>query len=96
MVSWVLIKTSEFYNFINRVINIYITGEIFATEWHDSWIWDHVRMEFEEKNNLFKNISGKGFEHHHPFIELSLEKFFDRLKRSCREKRGPIFKQRLY
>lgn len=83
------LKHPEFFNYINRVINIYITGEIFSLqEWHDSWIWDHVRMEFEEKNNLFKNISGKGFEHHHPFINSGLEKFFDHLKGPVRKKEG--------
>ena len=83
------LKHPEFYNYINRVINIYITGEIFSLkEWHDSWIWDHVRIEFEEKNILFKNISGKGYAHHHPFINSGLENFFDHLK-------GPVRKRKV-
>jgi hypothetical protein len=83
------IKNPSFYNYINRVIDIYTSGEIFSLrEWHDSWIWDHVRNEFEQKNILFKNISGRGYSHHHPFINSGLEKFFDHLKGPNRKKEG--------
>ena len=79
----------EFNNFIDRVINIYTSGEIFSLQqWHDSWVWDHVRKEFENKDILFKNISGKGYEHHHPFINSGLENFFDHLKGPVRKKIG--------
>ena len=39
-------------------MKIYETGEIFSLdEWHDSFIWDHVRKEFtNQKNGFFKNI----------------------------------------
>ena len=84
----------EFKNFIDRIINIYTSGELFSLqEWHDSWIWDHVRKEFENKDILFKNISGRGFEHHHPFINSGLEKFFDHLKGPTRKKTGESPKQ---
>ena len=84
----------EFKNFINRIINIYTSGELFSLqEWHDSWIWDHVRKEFENKDILFKNISGRGYEHHHPFINSGLEEFFDHLKGPNRKKTGESPKQ---
>jgi len=83
------LKHSEFNNFIERVINIYTSGEIFSLhEWHDSWIWDHVRKEFEENDIHFRNISGKGYEHYHPFINSGLEKLFDHLKGPTRKKDG--------
>ena len=84
----------DFINYIERVINIYTSGEIFSLEqWHDSWIWDHVRYEFEENNKTnFKNISGKGYELEHPFINCGLEEFFDHLKGPQRKKEGQSFK----
>ena len=40
----------DFHNFMQRMIQIYLSGEIFSIQqWHDSWIWDHVRNEFELK-----------------------------------------------
>ena len=31
-------------------------------EWHDSWIWDHVRHEFEKNGKaIFKDISNKEY-----------------------------------
>ena len=87
------LKHKDFRDYINRVINIYTSGEIFSLEqWHDSWIWDHVRYEFEEyKKTNFKNISGKGFELEHPFINCGLEEFFDHLKGPNRKKEGRSF-----
>ena len=83
------LKHPEFKNFINRIIDIYVSGELFSLqEWHDSWVWDHVRREFENNNVLFKNISGKGYEHHHPFINSGLEKYFDHLKGPSRKLSG--------
>lgn len=80
----------KFKKYINRVINIYTSGEIFSLEqWHDSWIWDHVRNEFEDNEAVeFKNISGRGYELDHPFINCGLEEFFDHLKGPDRKKVG--------
>ncbi len=82
-----------FNEFIERIINIYKSGEIFSLEeWHDSWIWDYVRKEFEIDQKIkFKNISGKGFEHHHPFINSGLEQYFDHLKGPKRKSNGASF-----
>ena len=51
-----------------------------------------MRYEFEEyKKTNFKNISGKGFELEHPFINCGLEEFFDHLKGPNRKKEGRSF-----
>tara|TARA_E500000178_G_C17026477_1_gene758251 strand:+ start:1088 stop:1876 length:789 start_codon:yes stop_codon:yes gene_type:complete len=78
--------------FINRVINIYSTGEIFSLEeWHDSFVFDHVIQEFKKENIKIKNISGRGFATDHPFIHSGLEEFFDHLKGPERKKKGTSF-----
>ena len=60
--------------------DIYVTGEIFSlNEWHDSWIWDYVRLEFEKKKTKFKNISNI---YEHPYINSGLGEIFDHLKKS--------------
>ena len=79
----------SFINFIERMVEIYSTGELFTfKEWHDSWIWDRAREEFENKNIKFKNISGKFENSHHPFINTGLGKFFDHLKGPKRKLNG--------
>lgn len=77
------------YDFIQRMKDIYITGEIFSFEqWHDSWIWDIVRKEYENKGERFKNISGKAENLEHPFINCELGNFFDHLKGPTRKAKG--------
>jgi len=77
--------------YLNRVKDIYTTGEIFSLdEWHDSWIWDHVRGEFENKGNKFKNISTNP-NADHPFVNSGLQEFFDHLKGPERKKMGKSF-----
>jgi len=77
--------------YLNRVKDIYTTGEIFSLdEWHDSWIWDHVRKEFENKGSNFKNISTNP-NADHPFVNSGLQEFFDHLKGPERKKMGKSF-----
>jgi hypothetical protein len=72
--------------------NIYFSGEIFSHhQWHDSWIWDQVRLEFQRRNVSFKNISGSAFETDHPFINCDLGLFFDHLKGPQRKHMGKSF-----
>lgn len=76
------IKNKDTINYINRVIEIYETGEIFSLDqWHDSYIWDWVRQEFEN-NGLanFKNISGDASFKVHVFNNTKLYNYFDHLK----------------
>jgi hypothetical protein len=76
--------------YIERMINIYETGEIFSIDqWHDSFIWDWARKEFEEKNELnFKDISGSGYDKEHVFMNTKLSNFFDHLKGPQRKQDG--------
>ena len=57
-------------------------------EWHDSWIWDEVRKEFEVQGVHFKNISGNAVHLEHPFINCGLGEYFDHLKGPERKKIG--------
>ena len=84
------VKNPFFNQFLDRVIEIYSSGEIFSLEqWHDSWVWDYVRLEFENKFDIKnKNISNDGFNSHHPFVKSGLEEFFDHLKGPERKKLG--------
>lgn len=84
------IKNNETIEYINRMIEIYITGEIFSLEqWHDSFVWDWARIEFEKnKNSKFKNISGEGHDKEHVFMNTDLSEFFDHLKGPLRKKTG--------
>lgn len=79
----------DFLNFISRMIEVYSTGEIFTMlQWHDSWVWDRVREEFEGKGVLFKNLSGEFINTHHPFVNTNLGKYFDHLKGPKRKAQG--------
>ena len=81
-------------NFLYRVCEVYLKGEIFSHhQWHDSWIWDQIRMEFENKNIKFKNISGEAYSTDHPFINCELGTFFDHLKGPLRKKMGQSFSE---
>lgn len=45
-------------DYVNRVIELYDTDEIYTLpETHDSYVWDHVRQEFELKGAEFNNMS---------------------------------------
>lgn len=86
------VKHESFTDFLERMTEIYLSGEIFShQEWHDSWIWDRVREEFQEKKIKFKNISGKFSNTEHPFVNCGLQEFFDHLKGPERKKRGQSF-----
>jgi hypothetical protein len=78
--------------FLNRMLEIYLSGEIFSlAQWHDSWIWDVTRREFEAKGHTFKDISGSSADLEHPFINCGLGDYFDHLKGPARKKAGSSF-----
>jgi hypothetical protein len=82
-------RHSELDAYLNRMRTLYTTGEIFSlAEWHDSWLWDEVRREFEAMGNKFRNISGAGAKTEHPFINCGLGEFFDHLKGPVRKQQG--------
>lgn len=79
--------------FLNRMCEIYVTGEIFShEEWHDSWLWDVVRREFSSLPECqFKNLA-VGVDHlTHPFVNSGLGRFFDHLKGPKRKANGRSF-----
>jgi hypothetical protein len=79
-------------DFLYEMENLYTSGEIFSLkEWHDSWLWDHVRKKYEAKGVDFKNISGSFICTEHPFINSGLGNFFDHLKGPERKKIGHSF-----
>jgi len=84
----------QLIKFLKKIASTYKNGEIFAhQQWHDSWIWDQVRTEFENENVKFKNISGNASNMEHPFINCGLGVFFDHLKGPERKKIGKSFEK---
>jgi len=76
-------------NFLSFVSDQYTSGKIFSqAEWHDSWIWDVARVNFESKGTRFKNISGALMDCEHPFINCGLGRYFDHLKGPERKELG--------
>lgn len=86
------LKHSKTLNFISDTIHIYCSGKIFSfDEWHDCFTFDFLRNEYESQDLKFRNISGKGYEVDHPFVNSGLEEFFDHLKGDERKSRGNSF-----
>lgn len=75
--------------FLDRMMALYLTGEAMTLrEWHDSWLWDEVRREFEARGTAFKDLSGPFAALDHPFIHTGLGRYFDHLKGPARKKAG--------
>jgi len=70
-------------NFVNAVANMYKQDKIFNyPEWHDSYIWDRVREQFQQDNvffNLNPEPEGRG-RAGHPFINSQLGTVMDHVK----------------
>jgi hypothetical protein len=83
-------KNPQTKDYINRMIEIYESGEIFAiAQWHDSFIWDWARVEFETKKNAkFRDISGDGRNKEHVYVNTKLSHYFDHLKGPQRKEAG--------
>ena len=70
--------------FANAVADMYKQDKIFNyPEWHDSYIWDRVREQYQNKDNMFFNLNpqpeGKGLAGH-PFINSDLGLVMDHVK----------------
>lgn len=75
--------------FIHTMLEMYMSGDIFMQkEWHDSFIFDVVRKDFETEGKTFKNISSKFMGEEHPFMKTNLGTYFDHLKGPERKLRG--------
>ena len=78
-----------FDKFMTTIVNLYMTGEIFAFEqWHDSFIWDRAVDMFTVIDVKFKKLSGKFKSYEHPFVYTDLGKLFDHLKGPDRKEQG--------
>jgi hypothetical protein len=73
----------ETRNFIRKFVGMYNTDDIFKEkEWHDSYIWDVVRKQYQANNTFFnlnpsqedKGLAG------HPFINSELGLYMDHVK----------------
>jgi len=80
--------------FLERMKSLYVTGEIFThVEWHDSWLWDQIRFEYENKGIEFKNLTKNILDTDHPFINCGLGEYFDHLKGPSRKVLGKSFNE---
>lgn len=72
---------------ISRMIEIYTSGQIYnLSEWHDSFLFDHVRKEMEAAKSSFKNLTHKSTSFN-VFLDSPLARYMEHWK-------GPIAKQR--
>lgn len=79
----------ETKNFLEFVAQQYVTGEVFTQkEWHDSWIWNVAKTDFEKRGVHFKNLSGPFETSEHPFVNSGLGEYFDHLKGPDRKRVG--------
>jgi hypothetical protein len=77
------------FDYLSRMAQFYDTGLVFSLdEWHDSYVWDHVRREFESRGASFRNISGRGSQTGHPFVNSLLGGFLDHCKGDLRKQLG--------
>lgn len=67
-------------DFWETFANYYIQDTIFKLkEWHDSYVFDVVRKEYENKGMINHNIT-PGFTRGHPFINCVLGEYMDHMK----------------
>ena len=73
----------ETRNFIRKFVGMYNTDDIFKEkEWHDSYIWDVIRKQYQSNNKFFnlnpdrKETARAG----HPFINSELGLYMDHVK----------------
>jgi len=76
-------------NFIKDFLNLYIYGDIFSLkEWHDSFVFDVVRRDYQTRGMSFFNLSEAFPDADHPFMLSGLSEYFDHLKGPDRKVRG--------
>jgi len=68
-------------DFISDFERMYTEDRLFdLPEWHDSFIYDHLRKKYEEKGCFTHSLSGRWSNTTHPFINCDLGKYMDHLK----------------
>lgn len=83
------LKSPDTKLFIRRFADLYYSGEVFSLkEWHDSWVFDWMRKNSEEKFGFkIKNHKIPHTNTIHPFVFSELGQYMDHLK-GARKKRG--------
>lgn len=76
------LKHSGHEEFMKRWGDLYNTGTLFdMTEWHDSFVYDQVRLKMEQENLITSHsYSGEYSKTGHPFINCELGNYMDHLK----------------
>lgn len=80
--GWVVYHTKHplMKDFWNTFTNYYNSDSIFKLkEWHDSYVFDVTRLEYESKGMVNQNIT-PGFVAGHPFINCILGEYMDHMK----------------
>lgn len=68
-------------SFIDDFEKMYTEDRLFAlSEYHDSYIYDVLRKQYEKKGAYTHSLSGKWASTTHPFINCDLGKYLDHLK----------------
>lgn len=76
-------------DFLTDFASMYTHDRIFdELEWHDSYLFDVLRQRYEKKGAPSLNISGKGSNTGHPFINSVLGQYIDHLKGTKRKEAG--------
>ena len=75
------------HEFWENFIDLYKNDSLFQLkEWHDSFLFDHVRVLFEKRGLKNLNLTPK-FQTGHPFINCVLGEYMDHMK-GARKKQG--------
>lgn len=91
--GWVAynVNHKDAHQFVTDWRNLYMTGALFdLKEYHDSYVFDHLRKQYQERGTPFYNLSpelpnkGPG----HPFIASELGRVMDHMKGTQRKELG--------
>ncbi len=79
--------------FMNQLTTEYLNGELFLLpQWHDCMMIDAMREHFAKVEGIEnRNISGKGINSEHPFVNSVLGSYMDHLKGPERKEAGHSF-----
>lgn len=91
--GWVAynVRHRDAAQFVTDWRNLYMSGQLFdLKEYHDSYVFDHIRKQYQERGTPFYNLSpdlpGKG--PGHPFIASELGRVMDHMKGARRKELG--------
>jgi len=74
-------------SFMEKWKSFYTNDEVFnLQQWHDSYVFDHIRKEYESKNLISNiNLSPWGKDYDHVFINSVLGEYIDHMKGDRKE-----------